>query len=151
MLGAKAAQSGFGGFLKVFLALFYANDAIISHRDLVWLQESLDVLIELFKRIGFFPNRSKTKAMICVPGKIQTRLSTSVYNMTGVILNTAQDSSRRVDFNKYDQSLTEDSLASHIETQHGIYQSQVINQELLDRPAEVYVAHACTTVRLKFF
>ena len=33
MLGAEAAQLGYGYFVMVFLALFYADDAIITNRD----------------------------------------------------------------------------------------------------------------------
>ena len=61
---------GHGDFVKVFLALFYADDVIIAHWDPVWLQESLDFLIELFEKVGLCTNTSKTKAMIYVPGKI---------------------------------------------------------------------------------
>ena len=59
----------------------------------------------------------------------------------------AQNGSHRVDCDKCGQLLTESLLASHFETQYGIYRSRVINQELLlDRPAEVYAAHESTMV-----
>ena len=136
----------------VFLTLFYDEDAIITHQDQVWLQEALDVLIELSDRVGLHTNIYKTKAMVCVPGKFWTRLSTLVYNRTRVDLNMAKDDSCRVECDRCGQSLKEGSLASHLETQHGVYRSRVINQELLlGRPAEVYVARECTTVGLKFF
>ena len=37
MLGVEAAAEGYGDFVKVFLVLFYAKDAIIAHGDPVWL------------------------------------------------------------------------------------------------------------------
>jgi len=152
MLGAEAAAEGYGDFVKVFLALFYADDAIIAHRDPAWLQESLNVLIELFERVGLRTNTSKTKAMICVPGKIRTCLTTSVYNRTRGCLENAEDGSYRVECDKCGQSLKEGSLASHLETQHGVYRSRVINQEfLVDRPAVVYEAHASAEARTKYF
>ena len=82
----------------------------------------MDVLIELVERFGLCTNTSKIKAIICVPEKIQTSLSTSVYNRTRVDLTVAEDGSHtRVDYDKCDQLLTEKSLASHLETQHGVY------------------------------
>ena len=33
ILGVEAAQLGYGDFVKVFLALFYADDVIIAHWD----------------------------------------------------------------------------------------------------------------------
>ena len=59
---------------------------------------------------------SKTEAMICVPEKIRTRLSTSVYNRTKVGLDVAKDGSHRVEWDKCDQSLKEGLLAIHLET-----------------------------------
>jgi hypothetical protein len=53
------------------LVAFYADDRLIASRDPVWLQESFDVLIGLFERIGLFTNAAKTKVMVCTPGKIR--------------------------------------------------------------------------------
>ena len=94
------ARFGYKDFVKVSLALFYANDAIIAHRDPVWLQESLDVLVELFERVGLHTNTSNTKAMIRVRENIRTRLSTLVYNKTRFDLNVTQNGSCRVDYDK---------------------------------------------------
>ena len=116
MLGDEAVALGYGDFVKVFLVLFYANDAIIAHQDPVWLQEVLDVLVENFERVSLYTNTSKTETMICVPEKIRTRLSTSVYNRTKVGLDVAKDDSRRVEWDKCDQSLKEGLLAIHLET-----------------------------------
>ena len=91
---------GYRDLVKVFLMLFYADDTIITHWDPDWIQESLNVIIKIFERIGLRTNPSKTKAMICVPGKIQTRFPTSVYNRTRIGLSTAQDGSHRVECDK---------------------------------------------------
>ena len=89
---------------------------------------------------------------MCVPGKIRTRLTTSVYNRTRGCLENAEDDSYRVECDKCGQSLKECSLASQLETQHGVHRSRVINQEfLVDRPAVVYEAHASTDAQIKFF
>ena len=34
------------------------------------LEESFDILIGLFERIGLFTYANKTKAMVCIPGQI---------------------------------------------------------------------------------
>ena len=152
MLGAEAAAEGYMDFIKVFLALFYADNAIIAHQDAVWLQDSLNVLIEIFDRVGLRTNTSKTKAMICVPGKIRTRLTILVYNRTMGCLDDAEDGSRRVECNKCGQLLKEGLLAIHLETHHCVYQSWVIKQEfLVDCLAMVYDAHASAEAWEKFF
>ena len=90
--------------------------------------------------------------MIYVPGRIRTRLTTLVYHMTRGCLDDAEDGSYRVECDKCGQSLKEGSLASHLETQHGVYRSRVINQEfLVDCPAVVHEAHASAEARTKFF
>ena len=57
-------------WLKILVA-FYVNDELIASWDPVWLQESFDILIRLFERIGLFTNLSKTKVMVCIPGQIR--------------------------------------------------------------------------------
>ena len=67
-------------------------------------------------------------------------------------MENAEDGSYRVECDKCGQSLKEGSLASHLETQHGVYRSRVINQEfLVDRPAVVYEAHASAEAWTKYF
>ncbi len=56
--------------LRIFLALFYANDAFIASRNHRMLQEALDILVELFKLVGLASNSLKTQIIICIPGKI---------------------------------------------------------------------------------
>ena len=96
MLGADATAEGYGDFIKVFLALFYADDASIAHRDPVWLQDSLDVLIKNIERVELRNNTSKMKVVVCVTGKIRMRLTTLVYNRTRGCLDDAEDGSCRV-------------------------------------------------------
>ncbi len=53
------------------LVAFYVDNGLIASRDPVWLQESFDILIGLFERIGLFTNAAKTKVMTCIPGRIR--------------------------------------------------------------------------------
>jgi hypothetical protein len=69
-LGEEVARDGIGDRVAEILVAFYVDDGIIASRDPVWLQESFDILIGLFERIGLFTNAAKTKVMTCIPGKI---------------------------------------------------------------------------------
>ena len=80
MLGAEAAEHGYGEELRKILTIFYADDALLASRDPALLQEALDVMVALFERVGLRTNTAKTKVMICVPGKIRTRHTSAVYN-----------------------------------------------------------------------
>ena len=71
---------GYGAAVRELMAIFYADDAILASRDPVALQKALDIIVELFERVGLRTNTSKTKVMTCVLGKIRTRLSREAYN-----------------------------------------------------------------------
>ena len=64
MLGAEAAEHGYGEELRKILAIFYADDALLASRDPALLQEALDVMVALFERVGLRTNTAKTKVMI---------------------------------------------------------------------------------------
>ena len=80
VLGDEAAHSGIGDEVRRFLAAFYADDGLIQSRDPVLLQSSFDILIGLFDRVGLKTNTTKTKAMVCVLGKIRVPHTRDVYN-----------------------------------------------------------------------
>ena len=85
--------------------------------------------------------------LLCHPvegttGKIRTRLSTSSYQRRFGLGTRAAWMSRRVECDHCGQELAASSLASHLETQHGVFQAQVVDPEYLeDRPAWTYEAH----------
>ncbi len=56
--------------VKILVA-FYVDDRLVASQDPVWLQESFDILIGLFKPIGLFTNANKTKAMVCILEQIR--------------------------------------------------------------------------------
>jgi hypothetical protein len=60
---------GFGDTVASKLALFYADDGLLSTRDAPWLQQALDVLTGLFRRIGLATNAMKTKTMTCLSSR----------------------------------------------------------------------------------
>ena len=78
-LGKRAAAEGMLRYVRMFLPGFYADDGLLQSRCPTMLQDSFNSLVALFERVGLKTNTSKTKAMVCVPGKIRTRLLKEVY------------------------------------------------------------------------
>ena len=77
------------------LVAFYVNDGLIASRDPVWLQELFDILIGLFEWIGLFTNASKTKVMICIPGRIRKAYTEEKYAEYKSPTGAAADNKRR--------------------------------------------------------
>ena len=42
--------------MATFFAIFYVNDAYLASRDAGFLQHALDILIDLFERVGLQTN-----------------------------------------------------------------------------------------------
>ena len=82
--------------LRIFLALFYADDAFIASHNHRILQEALDILVKLFERVGLLTNTAKTQTIICIPGKIRTRLTSGSYTRQYGGLTRAAEWSARV-------------------------------------------------------
>eukprot|EP00957_Ditylum_brightwellii_P124890 9520791-Ditylum_brightwellii.AAC.1 len=76
VVGEEAAKSGVGEAVCGMLPCFYADDGAVCDRQYQRLQQSTDILLELFDRAGLQTKTAKTEAMTCVPGKIHTRLTT---------------------------------------------------------------------------
>ncbi len=60
--------------MAAFFAIFYVDDVYLALRDLEFLQRALDILINLFTRVGLKTNVKNTQTMICTPRRIQTQL-----------------------------------------------------------------------------
>eukprot|EP00957_Ditylum_brightwellii_P161158 12270982-Ditylum_brightwellii.AAC.1 len=80
VVGDEAAKSGVGEAVQGMLPCFYADDGAVCDRQHRRLQQSTNILVELFDCAGLRTNTAKTEAMTCVPGKIRTRLTTEAYN-----------------------------------------------------------------------
>ena len=93
--------------------------------------------------MGLKTNMKKTVAMVCVPGKIRTRLSPDSYYRSRAGFASAEAWNRcRVECDACGRQLSASSLASHLETQHGIFRSKVISRDLLvDGPERTYHAY----------
>ena len=133
------------GIVRLFTALFYADDGYIASTDAELLQRSVDVLTDLFDRVGLKTNVSKTKVMTCVDARIRVRQSDEVYYNTRHGFRTREEwNRRRVECDKCGMELSAASLNSHLETQHGVFRSRVLNRDFLlnDGEPETYTAHA---------
>ena len=121
--------------LRLFVALFYADDGYIASRDPELLDRALEIIVGLFERVGLRTNTSKTETMICTPGKIRTRLSASSYYRRYAGFSDAKGwASRKVECDKCGKVMKASSLEGHMETQHGVYCSSVVPEEYLQPP-----------------
>jgi hypothetical protein len=115
MLGEEATHNGLGDRVAEILVAFYVNNGPIASCDPDWLQESCDVLIGLFERIGLFTIATKTKAMVCIPGRIRegyTEEENADYKSQTV--TAANKKRRRVDCEICGASLAAGSYQSHL-------------------------------------
>ena len=142
LIGDEAASDGLNDAIRLLLAIFYADDGYIASRSKQQLQIAIDLLVDLFERVGLRTNTSKTKGMTCVNGRIRTRLSEEVYKNSRVGFHTQLDWERRtVECDQCGMEMQANSLRNHLETQHGVYQSRVLNRDLVDdRPSQTYHA-----------
>ncbi len=142
MLGEEAACNGLKECVVKILVAFYVDDGLIASHDPVWLQESFDVLIGLFEQIGLFMNAPKTKAMVCIPGRIQEGYTEEEYaNYKSLTETSADRKCRCVDCEICGVSLAAGSYQSHLESQHDVFCSMVLQQDIMvDCPPVVYRA-----------
>jgi hypothetical protein len=115
------------------LAIFYVDDAYLASRDAGFLQHALDILVDLFERVGLQTNTSKTQTMICTPGRIQTQLPTESYqHMRRGRVTASEWNLRNVECRTCGKVLKASSLGRHLADVHDIYQQTVIAEELLE-------------------
>ena len=126
-----------------FLAIFYVDDAYLASRDPDLLQKAMDIIVDLFERVGLETNKSKTVAMTCTPGKIRTQLTTASYfRMKNNNNMSAEDwESREVVCHQCNKTVQARNLTLHLNTQHNIYPQTLVDEDLLEeRPAIIYRA-----------
>jgi hypothetical protein len=121
-LDKVVARDGIGNQVAKILVAFYVNDGLIASRDPFWLQESFDILIGLFERIGLFKNASKTKVMICIPRRIHEAYTDEEYADYKSLPGAATANKRRwINCEICGTSLAAGSYQSHVETQHDVF------------------------------
>ena len=131
----------------MFLAICFADDAFLALRCPQQLQTSFDFQINLFQRVGLRINTPKSQIMTCVLGKIRTHILLETYNNSQEGLRTLKERQTcHVNCNICGQLLLKSTLPGHMEIQHNMFRSRVIDQDLLVECNEVvYNAGHSTT------
>ena len=118
----SVATGGFGDTVASKLSLFCADDGLIGSREDQWLQQAMDVLVGVFRRVGWAANVGKTKTMTCFPGSMRTGLSNQAYErrVTGQGDSYRQRLHRRLPCPECGKNLAVGSLTHHRRRQHGV-------------------------------
>ncbi len=129
--------------MATFFAIFYVNNAYLASRDARFLQHALTLLVDLFARVGFQTNTSKTQTMICTPGRIRTQLPSESYRWMMIGRVTASEwNSRDVECYQCGKEMKASSFSHHLADAHNIYQQTVVAKELLElRPPVLYTVN----------
>jgi hypothetical protein len=125
-------------------AIFYADDGNLYSTCAATLQIATEQIVDMFMRMGLMTNANKTKAMICVPGQLTTRLSSPAYRRMMGNLSEATYSARkrrRVICDICEMAIQARSLARHQRDQHGIAIPMAENWTLphLSNPSTHYI------------
>jgi hypothetical protein len=128
--------------MAALFAIFYVDDAYVAARDPVFLQCTLDILVNTFARVGLETNIAKTQAMICTPGQIRIQLPAKSYCWVRTSRVTAAEwDACNVTCRECGKQMRQSSLGRHLADVHDIYQQAVVAEELLEeRDVETYEA-----------
>jgi hypothetical protein len=112
---------GLGFSVEQIMALFYADDGCLSTIDHEWLQKALEILTELFRRIGLETNTQKTVLMISNPPTMHANLSQQAYRrkLTGDGPTYKEWKRGLIQCPRCDTTLRRGSLVNHLRCQHG--------------------------------
>ncbi len=120
--------------MDTLFAIFYLDNVYIAAWDPVCLQRAVDGLVSTFEHVGLETNITKTKAMICTPGKIRLQLSADLYRrMRAGHTSAAEWDARIVTCRECKKDMRTSSLSCHLADLPEIYQGQVVAEELLDQ------------------
>jgi hypothetical protein len=119
--------------MAAFFAIFYIDDAYLASWDAGFRQHALDILVDLFERVGLQTNTSKMLTMICTPGRIRMQLSTESYRwMQRGRVMALEWNSCDIECRQCGKVLKASSLGRHLADVHDIYQQAVVAEELLE-------------------
>ena len=81
-----------------FLVGFYNNDIMDAAQDLEWIKNSLNVIINLFRRYGLIANTAKSWTMTCQPGSVRPGMSEEAigWQCTGLGVSYYKPLQRRI-------------------------------------------------------
>ncbi len=129
--------------MAAFFAIFYVDNAYLASRDAGFLQHALNILVNLFKRVGLWTNTLKTQTMICTPGRIRMQLLTELYRrmQQGQVM-ALEWNSQVVQCRQCGKELKASSHGHHLADVHDIYQQAVVAKKLLEvRPPVLYTVN----------
>ena len=126
--------------MDTFFAVFYVDDAYLASRDPEFLQRAIDLIVELFARVGLETNVTKTQAMICTPGRIRIQLPSDSYaRLRRGRIMAADWASREVQCLQCEAFVKASSLQTHLASQHEVYKVVTVPEDyLVPRTAVTY-------------
>ena len=116
-----ATMDGLGRTVSDMLALLYADDTLIAATDPQWLQQALNLLVQLFCRMGLDTNVAKTKLMLCDCGFIPTAISNRAYlhRITGTGPSFQDHLQQKTTCMECSKCITIGALPAHLRCIHG--------------------------------
>ena len=112
-----------------FLAIFYVDDAYLASRDPDLLQKAMNIIVDLFERVGLETNKLKTQAMTCTPGKIRTQLTqASYFHMQDGAISVDEWELRMVTCHQCTKRVQARNLTHHLNDQHSIYPQTMVDE-----------------------
>merc|ERR1711966_467005 len=115
--------------IRTIVAVFYADDGLVAAREPKVLQDSFDILISLFERVGLETNETKTETMVFLPGRIRTGLSEDAYLSRMDALHRESRKGKRVECHICRKDFAQGSLAGHLARQHRVYHAHLMVDE----------------------
>jgi exonuclease III len=109
------------GSIPEVSAGFYADDGVLAAYDPDQLQSALDLLVELFERVGLATSIPKTKVMVCLPDHLHAHLSSPAYKRRfegGLTYNARKR--RKILCTHCQKEMQECHLSSHLLHKHNI-------------------------------
>ncbi len=120
--------------MDALFVIFYIDDEYMAARDPVFLQQAMDSLVSTFECVGLEANITKTKAMICNPGKIRLQLPADLYRwIRAERMSAAEWDACTVTCRECRKDMRAGSLGCHLADLYKIYQGQVVAKGLLDQ------------------
>ncbi len=130
---------------------FFVNNGLVAARCPEWLRSSFTILINLFEWIHLRANAEKMKVIMCLLGKIWVAQMENKYTNQMPAFGTSMTKPWRINCEVCGTSLAAESLWSHLETQHNIFQLFALNRDIVFACApEVYSATKTSNTDMHF-
>jgi hypothetical protein len=114
------AINGDPGWLEI-LALFYADDGLLTSQEAQKVQLSTDFLVEMFCKVNLEANIKKLKTMVCLPNSVQGHISGPAYDRRILCEGETYKARkrRRIQCPRCEKYLAYGSLSNHLLRLHG--------------------------------